>query len=322
MIRPAAQAAARSVARAVVGRLPVPVADAIRRPLPRGPGGSPPGRIRGSMLRALREGGIPRAVSSFRVVDNPDLQFVAADSLVLAQVYWYGEQGWEPELLPWWRYFCRRSQSVLELGANVGYFTVQAARAAPGVRHVALEPHPLSLQVCRKNLVLNHVTSVELVGAAAVADPAVSSVRLLVPADQLATPTVAFVPVDTELPPEMARGVTVALDVPAVDVRLLLDGVDLVKLDVEGQEHALLTAAREQLLERRPTLFVEVLPGTGKLRAVLADLCRRDGYRCYAVTRDRLIELEPGRLATVALTEQYGGHDVILCTGDPPRPPR
>ena len=98
MNRPGAQAAVRSVARAVVGRLPVPVADAVRRPLPHGT--ASPGRIRRATLRALREGGIPRAVSTFRLVDNPDLAFVAADSLVLAQVYWYGEEGWEPALLP------------------------------------------------------------------------------------------------------------------------------------------------------------------------------------------------------------------------------
>ena len=152
------------------------------------------------MLRALREGGIPHGVSTFRPVDNPDLEFVAAESLVLAQLYWYGEEGWEPELLPWWRRLCRDSGSVLELGANVGYFTVQAARAAPGVRHVAVEPHPYSLEICRANLALNPVTSVELVGAAAVADPTVPIARLLVPADQLATPTVAFLPSDTELP--------------------------------------------------------------------------------------------------------------------------
>ena len=320
MIRPARRAAARSVASAVVGRLPLPVADAVRRPLPHGAGSSPPGRLRLAMLRALREGGIPRAVSAFRLVDNPDLSFVAADSLVLAQLYWYGEQGWEPELLPWWRWFCRHSESVLELGSNVGYFTVQAAHAAPGVRHVAVEPHPFSLQICRANLALNHVRSVELVGAAAVADPAVSSVRLLVPDDQLAMPTVAFIPSDTELPAEMARHVTTELDVPAVDVRQLLDGVDLVKLDVEGQEHALLNAGRELLRQRRPTLFVEVLPGTVRLRALLAELCLRDGYRCYAATRERLVELEPTRLSTVQLKEEYGCQDVILCTTDPPQP--
>ena len=264
-VPPRARTAVRSVARAVVGRLPVPVADAVRRPLPRGAALS--GRIRRVMLRALREGGIPGSVSTFRLVDNPDLTFVAADSLVLAQLYWYGEQGWEPELLPWWRRFCRDSGSVLELGANVGYFTVQAARAAPGTRHVAVEPHPFSVQICRANLALNQVNSVELLGAAAVADPRVSSVRLLVPADQLATPTVAFLPSDTELPAEMARNVTAAFDVPSIDVRALLDGADLVKLDVEGQEHALLAAGLDLLRARRPTVFVEVLPGTVRLRA-------------------------------------------------------
>ncbi len=319
MTGPTGRVAARSVARAIVGRLPVPVADAIRRPLPHGPGTSRPGRLRLAALRALREGGIPRAVSAFRVVDNPDLAFVAVDSLVLAQVYWYGEQGWEPELLPWWRSFCRNSQSVLELGANVGYFTVQAARAAPGVRHVAVEPHPFSLRICRANLALNQVSSVELIGAAAVADPAASSVRLLVPAGQLATPTVAFLPADTELPAEMAGEGTTVLDVPAVDVRRLLEGVDLVKLDVEGQEHALLAAGRDQLRERRPALFVEVLPGTAKLRALLGELCMRDGYRCYVPTRERLVELAPEQLATVRLKEEYGSQDVILCTTDPPQ---
>ena len=252
-------------------------------------------------------------MSTFRLVDNPDLAFVAAESLVLAQLYWYGEEGWEPELLPWWRWFCRHAGSVLELGANVGYFTVQAARAAPGVRHVAVEPHPYSMQICRANLELNHVTSVELVGAAAVADPTVSTVRLLVPADQLATPTVAFLPSDTELPADMTRDATTAFDVPAIDVRALLDGADLVKLDVEGQEHALLAAGRDLLRARRPTVVVEVLPGTGRLRALLADLCLRDGYRCYAPTRDQLVELDPARLATVRLKDEFGGQDVILC---------
>ena len=320
MIRRAVQTASRTTARVVVRRLPVPVADAVRRSLPQGAGSALRRRLRRAVLRGLREGGIPQAVSTFRLVDNPDLEFVAADSLVLAQLYWYGEEGWEPELLPWWRRFCRDSQSVLELGANVGYFAVQAGRAAPGVRHVAVEPHPLSVEICRANVALNHVTSVELIAAAAVADPAGSSVPLLVPADQLATPTVAFLSSGTELPADMAGNVTTVIDVRAVDVRRLVDGVDLIKLDVEGQEHALLAASRDHLRKRRPTLFIEVLPGTVQLRALLADLCRRDGYRCHAVTRERLVELEPERLATIRLKEEYGCQDVILTTVDMPQP--
>ena len=324
MIRDTARAAGRRSARAVVGRLPVPVADALRRALAPGTGASLSDGLRRALLHGLWVGGIPRAVSTFRLVDNPHLQFVAVDSQVLGQLYWYGEQGWEPELLPWWRLACQSSHSVLELGANVGYFSVQGGRAAPGIRHVAVEPHPLSAEICRTNLALNHVTSVEVVEAAAVADATVSSVPLLVPADQQATPTVAFLSPDTELPPDMARNVRVTLDVPAIDVRRLLDGVDVLKLDVEGQEHVLLAACRDHLRDKRPTLFVEVLPGTVQLRALLAELCTVDGYRCYAVTRQQLVELPPERLATVQLKEEFGGQDVILSAADmlSLRPPR
>ena len=295
--------------------MPVRVADAVRRVL--APGGGP-ARIRRALLRLLYLGGIPRAVTRFRLVDDPELEFLPVDSQVLEQLYWCGEQGWEPELLPWWRAFCRTSRSVLELGTNVGWFAVQGGRAAPGARYVAVEPHPVSAEFCRRHLALNHVSSVELVEAAAVADPAVSSVSLLVPGDQAATPTVAFLPAGTELPPEMAADVTAEYRVPAVDVGRLAAGVDLIKMDVEGQEHVLLGALRQHLRTRRPTLFVEVLPGTPKLRALLAELCTDDGYRCYAVTPGRLVPLPPERLATVRLRQEFGGQDVILCAADLP----
>ncbi|MFP5370047.1 MAG: FkbM family methyltransferase [Actinomycetes bacterium] len=298
--------------------MPIPLADAIRRAPAPGRGSPVRTWTRRALQRRLFRGGIPRAVSSFRLADNPALEFVAIDSQVLEQLYWSGEQGWEPELLPWWRGCCRRATSVLELGTNVGYFAVQGARAAPDVRYVAVEPHPFSAEICRAHLALNSVTSVEVVEAAAVADPAVSTVPLLVPADQAATPTVAFLSAGTELPADMARDVTAVLDVPAVDVRGLLDGVDLIKMDVEGQEHVLLASMREHLRERRPTLFVEVLPGTTQLRALLAELCATDGYRCYALSRRGLVALEGARLATVRLMEEYGCQDVILSAADMP----
>jgi FkbM family methyltransferase len=303
-----------------VAPLPVPVADVLRRVLAR-PAGAPLwAGLQAAVLRRLVEGGIPRAVSTFRLVDDPGLEFVAVDSQVLEQLYWCGEQGWEPELLPWWRAFCANARSVLELGTNVGWFAVQGGRAAPGARYVAVEPHPVSAAVCRTHLAINHVGSVEVVEAAAVADPAVASVALLVPADQAATPTVAFLSSDTELPADMARDVARVHRVPAVDVRDLLDGVDLIKMDVEGQEHVLLGAMRSHLRDQRPTLFVEVLPGTGRLRALLADLCTTDGYRCHAVTPGGLVELPPERLATVRLVEEYGSQDVILRAADTPLP--
>ena len=307
---------ARRAATGVVRRLPVPVADRLR-----GPAGAPPGSARGRahhlLLEALRRGGIPAGVTTFALGDHPELRFVSHDSLVLHQLYWFGEQGWEPRLLPWWRRSCARASAVLELGANVGYFTVQGARAAPRARYVAVEPHPVSAQVCRANLALNGIRSVELVEAAAVPGAGCPAVELWIPAGQLATPTVAFLGDGTELPAPMRRHVAATVAVPAVDVRSLLIGVDLLKLDVEGQEHALLAAARDHLRAHRPTVFVEVLPGTTRLRRLLAELCRDDGYRCHVpVAGGGLVQLDEADLLGARLLERYGGQDVIL-SADP-----
>ena len=216
---------ARRAAAGVVRRVPVPVADRLR-----GPATAPPGSARGRahhlLLEALRRGGIPAGVATFALGDHPELRFVSHDSLVLHQLYWFGEQGWEPRLLPWWRHCCARASAVLELGANVGYFTVQGATAAPGARYVAVEPHPVSAGVCRANLALNGIGSVELLEAAAAPGAGPSAVELQVPADQLGTPTVAFLGDRTELPDPMRRHVTGSVAVPAVDVRTLLPGVD------------------------------------------------------------------------------------------------
>jgi FkbM family methyltransferase len=294
----------------VVRRLPVTVADRLR-----GPVAVPPHsrrrRAHDVLLQLLRRGGIPGGVTTFTLGDNRDLMFVNAESLVLHQLYWFGEQGWEPQLLPWWRRFCRRSSGILELGANVGYFTVQGAKAGPQARYIAVEPYPFSARVCRANLELNRVESVELVTAAAVAhtEPAV---ELHVPGDQLATPTVAFICSGTELPEQMSRRVRQTISVPAVDVRPLLSGIDLLKLDVEGQEHALLAASREHLRARKPTVFVEVLPGTARLRRLIAELCRDDGFHCYVPHAGSLVRLEASGILDAPLLDRYGGQDVIL----------
>jgi hypothetical protein len=58
-------------------------------------------------------------VSSFTLGDNRELRFVNAESLVLHQLYWFGERGWEPQLLRWWRVDPARARSsATSLPAN------------------------------------------------------------------------------------------------------------------------------------------------------------------------------------------------------------
>jgi FkbM family methyltransferase len=318
--------AARAVLTGAVRHLPASLAAVIRRPV--AAEDTPPRRGQRALLSLLSRGGIPAAVETFDVASAAKPRFAPAESLVLQQLYWRGEQGWEPELLPWWRWLCARSRAVVELGANVGYFTVQAAKAAPHVRYTAVEPHPESARMCRANLALNRISGVDVLEAAAVAGEVADAVgdrlRMRVPWEQLGTPTVAFLPADSELPADMRCRHTTTIDVATVPVRALLtDDVDLIKLDVEGQEHVLLAACAHYLHSRRPTLVVEVLTGTPKLRALLTQLCEEAGYLCLVPSPAALMPLDAQALPGVDL-RRYGTHDLILvhpagppCAADP-----
>ena len=261
---------------------------------------------------ALQSGGIPAEVGVFSLPDDEGVRFIGATSLVLHQLFWAGTRGWEPELLDVWRRLCRRSGKVLELGANVGYYAVQGARAAPEVEYVAVEPHPDSVEICGANLELNQVRNVRLVNAAAVAHADGGLTDLVVPQSQLRHPTVAFLAGSSELPPRMTQGPSRVLSVPMVDIAELLPDVDLIKLDVEGQEHELLAAAWEHLAAHRPTIVVEVLPGTPRLRQLLTRLCTELGYRCYAPTEQGLAPVAPHQLPGLELQKSFRTNDLVL----------
>jgi FkbM family methyltransferase len=316
--RMAARGAGRRAIRLLVGQLPPAVTEPLRaggKPSRRGPATA----AHRKLIRLLRHGGIPRSAHTFALKDNPRLTFVNADSLVLHQLYWFGEQGYEPELIPWWRYLCGRSSSILEIGANVGYYTVQGACAAPEARYVAVEPHPAAVQTCADNLALNGIESVELIRAAAVAEPHDSSVQLLVPQkEHFAAPVGAFVSGSSEIPAKLSHHITGAIDTPAVAVGDLLDGVDLMKLDVEGLEYGLLSAAADYIAARRPTIVVEVLRGTPKLRALLTSFCLNNGYRCYVPSSTGLHLLDPVWINHAVLQEEFHTRDLILSAVDLP----
>jgi FkbM family methyltransferase len=132
---------------------------------------------------------------------------------------------------------------VIDVGANIGAFTVPIARK---VHHVlAIEPQRLLFQMLCANLALNGLTNVRALPNCA-GEVAGRQVR---------------VPV---LDPRAAQnfgGVSVGGDGETVsEVRLDDLGfgrVDLVKIDVEGAERSVLLGARQMIADLKPMLYVE-----------------------------------------------------------------
>jgi FkbM family methyltransferase len=258
---------------------------------------------RSSLLASLRE---------IRPLDRSDISFDATDSWVLDDVYWFGVQGYEGLLAEVWTELCRRATSILEIGGNVGLYSVLGGKATQG-KYTVVEPLPEVAAMLRSNLRRNRLQRVEVLEGAAIPDVQSRDVILSVPDAQYGAPTGAHLVERSEVATQNSRRNIVA---PGFPILSLLEGRDLIKLDAEGIEHALLTTAMPILLKRRPTIVVEVLPDSTRLAAVLSEIATSGKY---------VITIVPaygtGSTVSVAATEftaatpgRFNSKDVVLST--------
>ncbi|PTL58978.1 methyltransferase [Paraconexibacter algicola] len=174
----------------------------------------------------------------------------------------------EPEVQEALRRTVAPGDVVYDIGANVGFFTLLAARlTGPGGHVVAFEPSPPAVAGLRANVALNGL-AVTVREAAVAATP--GRARLLQVGEHSWSHledrghhpgTTAVVEVEvTTVDAEVAAG----RPVPAV-----------VKLDVEGSEVAALQGMARTLAEHRPALVIELHGTNHEVLDVLDDA----GYR-------------------------------------------
>ena len=249
-------------------------------------------------------------ISEIRPLDAPDLSFEAVDSMVMDAVYWFGVRGYEGTVARVWTALCRQSHSVLEVGGNVGLFTVIGARAAAG-RYTVVEPVPRVAATLRANLARNGIIKVEVVEAAVVPGGAARQVTLNLPDEGWSMPVGSHLLDGVEV---SGRGTKTQLVVAGVPIGQLAAGRDLIKIDAEGIEEALLSDIRPLLVRDRPTLVIEVLPEATRLGAMLASLAVEAGYSIYVPPQygsDTVVRVEAGSFSA-EVPRRYHAKDVVL----------
>lgn len=181
----------------------------------------------------------------------------------------------------------RPGGTVMDVGANWGYFTLLAAAAVgPTGAVVSLEPDPRQFESLARNVEMNGFTHVKTVRAAASARP--GRVTLVGYADDEENRGVTRIAGDGD---QTTAGAARQFDVDAVTIDGLVPPVrevDLVKIDVEGAEDLVLQGMREGLsLQRYRAVLLELHPGLLKARGVDPESClallQQYGYRGWTI---------------------------------------
>jgi FkbM family methyltransferase len=260
------------------------------------------------LLKLVRYKHPDRQLQSFRVVDEPAVRLTNVNSIVVRHVYWFGLYGWEGSEIRAWQYFCSRARNILEIGANIGFYTVSGAHKAAQAHYTAVEPHPHTVQILRRNLELNRLDGVRVVEAAVVGAKTADHMTLVVPAaDQDETPPGSFL----QAGGEVSRRPAASYDVPVAAIQDLIGEVDLLKLDVEGYEFDILNSVRDVLMRTRPVIFVEVLREATKLQHLIAELARSGAYRIFACG-PTVAEVDADDMLAARFQKRYGTRDVFL----------
>lgn len=175
--------------------------------------------------------------------------------------------------------FLKPGDVVIDVGADIGLYSLLAASRTGSGRVIALEPHPVAAGRLRENAALNLLSNVEVRAEAAGAEP--GTAQLTANLD-----TMNHIVTDSQ-----ASG---AITVPVLTLDSLVgsgEQVALVKLDAEGFEAAVLAGASRLLNDRAVIAWVVEVNGLGGRygsndRTVL-ERFERFGYRPYRYVADR-----------------------------------
>jgi FkbM family methyltransferase len=191
-----------------------------------------------------------------------------------------------------------RGAVVFDIGANIGYYTVQFGRLAGAAGRVyAFEPLSYQYRLLLRNLSLNGlqhvVASKSIVSAAPGRGRIYAASRDNSGRSSLAIETADYEDVET-----------ITIDMYCAQHGI--DRIDIVKIDVEGHELRVLEGMAGKLSARQVgQLFVEVNAATlahgAATPAQLFELLDTFGYRPYSIATGSARPYEPGRDESLVL---------------------
>ncbi|MBO4207724.1 FkbM family methyltransferase [Micromonospora echinofusca] len=225
------------------------VVNTLRAYLRHGPGGA--------SLAARLDDHLTRhpVTATARTVDGITFPELTTTDVIQRYLYLFGT--WEPHLTAWIRRRLTPGDTFIDVGANIGYYSLLAARlVGPTGRVVAVEPSPHFTQILATAAHANRLDNIRIVRAAA------SDVT-----DRITfyTPSTANLGNTTQVQP---RGSAVAAfqaeasPLPNLTTATELAQARIIKIDAEGAEAAVIRGLAPSIDQLHPSveLVIEVTP--------------------------------------------------------------
>jgi FkbM family methyltransferase len=207
------------------------------------------------------------------------------------QVFWGGIQNYEYQVVRIFKNIITDLDCFMDVGSNLGYYSLIAATLNPKIDVYAFEPLPSAFLFLQNNIRLNKLNNVkayqlalsnkegEIDFYATKMPKALYLKHHISGTSNLATPKDSY--------SEIIKVNSQTLDHFADEN--LLKKVDLIKLDTEGTENVVLEGAKGIIERDKPIVISELLPG--KIEHELEMFYKNQDYLFFASKNDGLIQI-------------------------------
>lgn len=180
--------------------------------------------------------------------------------------------------------------TVLDVGANIGWYTLNIMNAYPQMRVFSFEPSPTTFNRLQNNLTLNKFSVQGAVNCGLYKEKGTIDFYY----DEEGSGASSLVNLRDK---EKIQKISVSVDTMDSWVsQNEIDRVDFIKCDVEGSEFFVYQGGRETIQKYKPIIFSEMLrKWSAKFGYHPNDIIRfmsEIGYQCFVIHSDRLVALK------------------------------
>ncbi|MFN5786661.1 MAG: FkbM family methyltransferase [Flavobacteriia bacterium] len=225
-------------------------------------------------------------------------------STIENDIFWLGiENGWEKISMKLWIELVKHANTVLDIGANTGVYSLVAATVNNKANVYAFEPVKRTSEIFKQNLELNPNLKIQLV------EKAVSNADSVAQFYDLPTDSQYSASLNAEMLATFPN--RISYDVETVRLDSFFDmknqKIDVIKLDVEMHEPEAIEGMIELIKKNHPTFLIEIL--NPLIAERVQQLLKEIDYLCFSIDEEN-----PPKF--IGKIEQSEFHNLLLIKKD------
>jgi FkbM family methyltransferase len=187
----------------------------------------------------------------------------------------------------------KKSKTIIDIGANTGVYSISAAIHNPKANFFSFEPYNINLNRFKKNINLNNLANVAVIPNAMGDEN--GKINITIPENnQICDVVSAKHDFTNQFYKKWIKYKTQPVSVTTLDYFVIerkLNKIDLIKIDVEDFEEAVLKGGETCLKEQNPVILCEIFV-TQKKIDFYKNYLKPMGYYCFLIVNSGLIKTE------------------------------